>query len=130
MNAAREKKIEYIRAQKSPWRIADVCIPLLLAVLAVAIVCTRPRKAGDGVEIVRGDTRVVLSLSQNTEYRVGNALTVVVRGRKVWVKDAKCTHRLCEKTGKISRVGEKIVCAEFGVIVTVTGKSDLAGTVT
>lgn len=127
MNA---KKADAIRAQKFPFRIGDVAVLAVAVALTVALLCTLPSsEAGKGVEIAYAGAREVLPLDRNTERRLADHLTLVIEGGKAWVKDADCRNRICVKTGKISRVGESIVCAENKIVITVTGRSPLAGTV-
>lgn len=53
-------------------------------------------------------------------------LTVRIEGGFVWVEDADCADGTCERTGKISRAGQSIVCLPNGITVTIGGKSDLS----
>ena len=126
MNA---RKVDALRAQKCPFRIADAAVLIAIVLLTVVLLGTLDGEAGNGVEIVHGNEHIVLPLDQNAQYSVDGCLTVIVRDGKAWVQDARCKNRICEKTGKIGRVGESIVCAQNGVAITVTGKSSLAGTV-
>lgn len=52
-------------------------------------------------------------------------LTVHIRGGKVWVSDADCPDKVCERTGEIGRSGQSIVCLPNGVAVRITGDGDL-----
>ena len=54
-----------------------------------------------------------------------DALTVVIEGGCVWVKDSTCRDKTCEHTGKISRAGQSIVCLPAEVVITIVGSSDL-----
>lgn len=124
-----ERKIDNIRAQKYPWRIADVVLFAVAVALTVTLLLTLPAKKGNAVEISYGGERIELPLSKDARRDVGGHLSVVVKDGKAWVEDADCKNRICVKTGKISRVGESIVCAQNKIVITVVGKSSLAGTV-
>ncbi len=52
-------------------------------------------------------------------------LTVVISGGYVWVENSDCRDKTCEHTGKINRAGQSIVCLPNGVVVSITGQSDL-----
>lgn len=123
------KKADAVRAQKFPFRIGDIAVLAVAVALTVALLCTLPSKTGNGVEIAYEGVREVLPLDKNAERRLADHLTLVIENGKAWVKDADCRNRICVKTGKISRVGESIVCAENKIVITVTGRSPLAGTV-
>jgi len=49
----------------------------------------------------------------------GGENTVCIKNGKVYVADATCPDRLCEKQGKISRRGETVVCLPNGLVVMV-----------
>ena len=44
-----------------------------------------------------------------------------VENGTAYITDADCPDKVCEKTGKISRVNESIVCLPNKVVVTITG---------
>lgn len=124
-----EKKIDVLRARKFPFGIADGVLVLIVLVLTVVLLVSLYGKTGNSVVISYEGERTVLSLSQNTTRTVGGHLTVVVQDGKAWVSESDCAHRICVKTGAISRVGESIVCAQNKIVITVVGESNLAGTV-
>ena len=49
---------------------------------------------------------------------------VVIDNREVYMESADCPDKVCIKTGKISRVGESIVCVPNMVSVKITGDGD------
>ncbi|MBP7058871.1 MAG: NusG domain II-containing protein [Lachnospiraceae bacterium] len=52
----------------------------------------------------------------------GNLVNVVViKDHEVYMKEADCPDKLCEKMGKISHVGETIVCLPNKIIITIKG---------
>ena len=51
----------------------------------------------------------------------GGSNTVVIENGTVYMKDADCPDKLCEKTGKISKNGETIVCLPHRVVVEIQG---------
>ena len=52
-------------------------------------------------------------------------ITVHIENGKVWVTDADCADKVCERTGVISRGGQSIVCLPHGVVIRIGGESDL-----
>ena len=46
--------------------------------------------------------------------------TVVISDGFVWVENFGCPDKLCEKTGKISRVGEVIICLPNKMIIRIS----------
>lgn len=124
-----EKKIEYIRSRKSPINVWDIVLFVVAAILVVVLCSTLFRKTGESVEIATQNARIILSLQENARRRVDEHLTVVIENGKVWVEDSDCKNLVCVKTGKISHVGESIVCAQNRIVITVIGNTDLAGSV-
>ena len=54
----------------------------------------------------------------------GGVNKVVINDGKVSMTEADCPDELCVKTGKISRVGETIVCLPHRVVVEIKGSQD------
>ena len=123
-----EQKIDYIRSKRFPFSVADIVILLLAVVLTVILSLTVAGKKGYSVEVVCDGSRTVLSLSENSELSV-NGVVVAVSGGKCRVSQSNCKNQTCVKSRAISKVGESIVCAQNGVVVTVIGFDGLAGTV-
>ena len=46
---------------------------------------------------------------------------IVIKNKKVYMKKSDCPDKLCEKMGKISHVGETIVCLPNKIIITIKG---------
>jgi hypothetical protein len=64
-------------------------------------------------------------LDEDREIALGH-LTVRIVDGAVWVEHADCADRTCERTGKITRAGQSIVCLPNGIVVKIVGKSDLS----
>ena len=82
----------------------------------------------DGITaVVKVDGNIVymLPLDKNASVTVegyqGGSNTVVIENGTVYMKDADCPDKLCEKTGKISKKGETIVCLPHRVVVEIQG---------
>jgi hypothetical protein len=74
---------------------------------------------------VDGNIVYMLPLDKNASVTVegyqGGSNTVVIENGTVYMKDADCPDKLCEKTGKISKNGETIVCLPHRVVVEIQG---------
>lgn len=65
----------------------------------------------------------VLSLSEDGEYVYKSfygSNTLVIKDGKAWVSESSCKDHICEDTGKISKVGETIICLPNTLFITVT----------
>ena len=49
---------------------------------------------------------------------------MVIDGGEAYVKDASCADKVCEHTGRISRVNQSIVCLPGGVVVKIVGSGE------
>ena len=109
--------IKSVNAVKNspPVKAADV---VLIALLAVAA-----GQKGDNVRIDADGKTYVYSLSENREI-VLDSLTVVIENGKVYVKDAICSDKICEHTGKIDKVNQSIVCLPGNVVIVIEGEGD------
>lgn len=74
---------------------------------------------------VDGNIVYMLPLDKNASVTVegyqGGSNTVAIENGTVYMKDADCPDKLCEKTGKISKNGETIVCLPHRVVVEIQG---------
>ena len=101
----------------------------LVAVLLIFIaIWLFPAKSGDCVNIyVDGELYKSLPLEMDSEIAVRSefgANTVIIKNKKVFVTDATCPDKLCEKQA-IEKSGRSIVCLPNRVSVFIEGeKSD------
>jgi len=96
-------------------------ITVLLCAVISALVIYMP---GDGdmaeVVVTCGDDVMYYPLSADAEFTV-NGVTVVIGSGCVYVSDSDCRDKICVNTGKISRVGQSLVCLPAQVSVAVVG---------
>lgn len=97
-------------------------VALIVALIALFVFFPREEAVSVAVTTKGGETRY--SLKENAEIDVGGHLTLVIEDGKAYVKDADCPDKVCEHTGRISRVGQMIACLPSGIVITVTGESD------
>lgn len=50
---------------------------------------------------------------------------IVVEDNSVYIKDSDCKDKTCIKMGKISKVGQSLVCLPNRLIITIEGNSDV-----
>lgn len=105
--------------------IADVTLLLALVLvgLSVFLVSELSGEAGewavvriDGVEVGR------YSLLYDGEYELnGGTNTLVISGGEAYVSEADCPDRVCVRTGRVSRNGERIICLPNKLEVKIVG---------
>lgn len=119
-------ELEYVKKVRSSraFTVLDcVVVTVLVAVIAVSAWLIY-RLPSETVTLSVGGSVRRISLGADAEIDLGH-LTVIVRDGEVWVENADCPDKLCEKTGHIGRAGQSIVCLPHGIVITVGGKSDL-----
>lgn len=118
------KSVNAVRNSR-PIGLADIIVIVLMT--AVALVFSVGGlglgKTGNRVLITDGGKTVSYPLDKNREI-VLDSLTVVICDGEVSVRDSICPDKICEYTGKISKVNQSIVCLPAGVIIVIDGESD------
>lgn len=100
---------------------------LIIVCAAVFLIINFVVKKDGITAVVKVDGNIVymLPLDKNASVTVegyqGGSNTVVIENGTVYMKDADCPDKLCEKTGKISKNGETIVCLPHRVVVEIQG---------
>ena len=79
---------------------------------------------GKVVEVkVSGKVIATYSLNENREMTIegykGQINVLVIEDRRAYMKSAECPDKLCVNQGKISTVGQSIVCLPGRIVVTV-----------
>ncbi|MBQ3022730.1 MAG: NusG domain II-containing protein [Clostridia bacterium] len=99
-------------------------IALLIIAVIVLAIWLFPSQKGEVVSIyVDGKIYETLPLEKDSETLVQSEYgknKVVIRGKKVYVTDADCPDRLCEKT-KITKSGRSIICLPNRLSVVIEG---------
>lgn len=120
------EKLEKARAGK-PFKIADIVVYVFALVITVAVLVASCGRPGEAVEISVDGKRFVYSLHEDRVIDAG-ALKVVISDGKVWVEDAECPDKLCEKTGKIAYGNQTIVCLPGNIVIRITDSEITAST--
>lgn len=100
-----------------------------IAIFVLSIACLLllfPFRSTTGtyVEIVTPERTVSHALNQNRTVTVngnGHTLVITIVNGTVCVSENDCPDGICKAKGTISKVGETILCAPAGVLLTVKG---------
>lgn len=111
----------------------DTILVLSMVIIAAAafLIINFAVKKDGSYAVIKVDGNVIKTLDLNsgeTTIEVngyqGGVNKVVINDGKVSMTEADCPDELCVKTGKISRVGETIVCLPHRVVVEIKGSQD------
>ena len=111
----------------------DIILVLSMVIIAAAafLIINFAVKKDGSYAVIKVDGKVIKTLDLNsgeTTIEVngyqGGVNKVVINDGKVSMTEAGCPDELCVKTGKISRVGETIVCLPHRVVVEIKGSPD------
>ena len=108
------------------WLIPAVTLLVAVGVLLGCLLWPQPPEATVRVT-AGGKTLAELPLSADAEqvFTVdGGYNRVTVANGRVTVSEADCKTQVCVHHRAISRVGESIVCAPHGLVVTIIGEGD------
>ncbi len=84
------------------------------------------RENGAFLVVTTPDGSAEYALSENREFTViagEHSLSVVIRNGQAYVAKSSCADAVCVSGGKISRVGEAVVCAPAGVRLLIEGRN-------
>ena len=111
----------------------DIILVLSMVIIAAAafLIINFAVKKDGSYAVIKVDGNVIKTLDLNsgeTTIEVngyqGGVNRVVINDGKVSMTEADCPDELCVKTGKISWVGETIVCLPHRVVVEIKGSPD------
>ncbi|MBQ8303269.1 MAG: NusG domain II-containing protein [Clostridia bacterium] len=108
--------------------LADIILigVLLIVSLSVFLIISLTKEEG-AVAVVTVDGVVVseYSLAVDGEYSLnGGTNTLVIKNGEAYVTYASCPDGLCVGQGKISMVGERIVCLPNRVMIEIVGEGE------
>ena len=118
---------------KSRWIRPGDFIVLGLIVIIIIFLLTLQNKAGtDKVLIIEQDGKVIYSRDMNSlvkteTFRITSPFELEVEFTKDYavVLHSECPDRLCEKAGKLTKVGDTSICLPAHLSVRISGKSEL-----
>lgn len=106
----------------------DVLIIFCIVVLVILtlLLTSLNRVSGVSVEIYNGsklEKTLPLSVDYEYRYEVKDGYNIIkIENHKVCVIEADCSNQVCVRTGKISKVGEEIVCLPHKLRIVIVGK--------
>lgn len=111
----------------------DIILVLSMVIIAAAafLIINFAVKKDGSYAVIKVDGKVIKTLDLNSDETTievngyqGGVNKVVINDGKVSMTEADCLDELCVKTGKISMVGETIVCLPHRVVVEIKGSQD------
>lgn len=107
-------------------RAGDFVIGILILLLAVGI-WVYPSFVSEEGKVCRisvdGKLYGEMSLAEDGEIKLPGC-TVKVEDGEAFVENSTCPDKVCEKTGRISRNGESIICVPNRVSVEISGEGE------
>lgn len=103
-----------------------VIASILLVAIAVVAVSHFTAEAGAYVEVaLNGNTIGKYPLGLDGVYSLNSGTnTLTVKNGEAYMSYSSCPDHTCENTGKISFVGQTIICLPNRISITVVGESD------
>ena len=103
----------------------DILLVLFLIIAAAGFLFFQKQNSTGSMVIIYSDNEVIreIPLDQDIIFTVSNDMgtnTIVVENDLVYVTDADCPDKRCEKQGAISDPGEVIICLPHKLIVEVS----------
>lgn len=100
-----------------------LCTVLLIAALCFVLIFKNINRPTGLVQVVQNNKVTgTYSLSEDNEYVLNTyygSNTLVIENGYAYVKDSSCDDHICENMGKISKVGETIICLPNTLFITV-----------
>lgn len=97
-----------------------ILIAVIIALIIVCAIFMRPTKSGSYVAIlINGNQTAKYSLNEDfeTDIITNGTNHLIIKNGEAYISHADCKTNVCVKTGKISRVGESIVCLPHNLII-------------
>lgn len=118
---------ELSNVKKKKRDIIFIGVLLVMALIAFFVVDKFIKKDGNKVVIkVDGEIVKIVNLTDTNNIIVngydGGTNTVVIENGTVYMTEADCPDKICVNTGKISKIGETIVCLPHRVVVEIQGE--------
>ena len=118
---------ELSNVKKKKRDIIFIGVLLVVALIAFFVVDKFIKKEGNKVVIkVDGEIVKIVNLTDTNNIIVngydGGTNTVVIENGTVYMTEADCPDKICVNTGKISKIGETIVCLPHRVVVEIQGE--------
>ena len=121
-------------AKNHTLKLGDILLILIIVVGISVFSIHLYAKDREGKEVViKGQGfEKVYSLNSNQKIKVkgplGYTVVKIVDG-KAWIENSPCREKICMKMGKISRVGQQVICVPNKVLVEVKGQNGVVDAV-
>lgn len=108
--------------------LADIILVSVLLIISLSvflIITLTKEKGATAVVTVDGVVVAEYNLATDGEYSLnGGTNTLVIKGGEAYVTNASCPDGLCVNQGKISMIGERIVCLPNRVMIEIVGEGE------
>ena len=108
------------------FKIGDFIIILALSIATiVSLFASRTDKAGTVIFISSNGQNVTIPLSKDTLLNlsgpIGNS-KLKIENHIVYITNAPCSQRICQHQGRISKIGQSLICVPNKIVVQIMGK--------
>ncbi len=102
-----------------------IAVAVVLLATAIWIFPFLKRHKGEYVNIYQnGKLFERLSLYGDESLNIG-CMRINIKSGEVYVSEADCPDKVCEKSGKISRAGESVACVPNKILIEIDGKGEV-----
>ena len=108
-----------------PVRLVDIIVMAVVTAAALALAFTGAFNGKKGAAAVITEKGIAheYPLDENRTITL-SSLTVVIENGEAYVINSDCPDKICERSGKISRVNQSIVCLPENVVITIVGAGE------
>lgn len=108
------------------FKIGDLIVLAVFIIAAALAIYFMTKPTGSEVYIYKdGKLLEAVSLSVEKTVKVDEHITVKISGGAAYVLKSDCKGQDCVKAGKISKVGEMIVCLPNKVVIKIVGDGEV-----
>ncbi len=108
------------------FKIGDLIVLAVFIIAAALAIYFMTKPTGSEVYIYKdGKLLEAVSLSVEKTVKVDEHITVKISGGAAFVLKSDCKGQDCVKAGKISKVGEMIVCLPNKVVIKIVGDGEV-----
>ena len=108
------------------FKIGDLIVLAVFIIAAALAIYFMTKPTGSEVYIYKdGKLLEAVSLSVEKTVKIDEHITVKISGGAAYVLKSECKGQDCAKAGKISKVGEMIVCLPNKVVIKILGDGEV-----
>lgn len=108
------------------FKIGDLIVLAVFIIAAALAIYFMTKPTGSEVYIYKdGKLLEAVSLSVENTVKIDEHITVKISGGAAYVLKSDCKGQDCVKAGKISKVGEMIVCLPNKVVIKIVGDGEV-----